>query len=376
MLTPLAVGPGQPFPYISALSLSLGVFVRDPETGEERLRPGQGPGGAAALRRGRHARAVRAARGRDRPLPRPGSSRRWRSRACAVFRRDARRRLRGLGRGGRPARGGRARAPPPALRRRRPDRGRRVGVAGDARAAEARAARRRRPGVPRRRACSTSPTLMQLAALDRPELKDEPWVPVDAAALRDATAARRDVRGDREGGHARPPARTTRSRPASRRSSSAAASDPDVIGAEGDGLPDERRVAARAGADRGGRERQAERLPRRAEGPVRRAPEHRVVAGARARGRPRRLRLPEPEDPREGDARRPPRGRRAAPLRPHRHRQLPRGRPRACTRTSGSSPPTRTSPPTSPTSSTTSPGSASRSGSASSSSRRSTCATG
>jgi polyphosphate kinase len=37
ILTPLAVGPGQPFPYISPLSLSLGIFVRDPETGEERL---------------------------------------------------------------------------------------------------------------------------------------------------------------------------------------------------------------------------------------------------------------------------------------------------------------------------------------------------
>ena len=37
VLTPLAVGPGQPFPYISALSLSLAVFVRDPDTGEERL---------------------------------------------------------------------------------------------------------------------------------------------------------------------------------------------------------------------------------------------------------------------------------------------------------------------------------------------------
>ncbi|MBA3841614.1 MAG: polyphosphate kinase 1 [Actinobacteria bacterium] len=37
VLTPLAVGPGQPFPYISGLSLSLGVSVRDPESGEERF---------------------------------------------------------------------------------------------------------------------------------------------------------------------------------------------------------------------------------------------------------------------------------------------------------------------------------------------------
>ena len=37
VLTPLAVGPGQPFPYISGLSLSLGVMVRDPDSGEERF---------------------------------------------------------------------------------------------------------------------------------------------------------------------------------------------------------------------------------------------------------------------------------------------------------------------------------------------------
>jgi polyphosphate kinase len=37
VLTPLAVGPGQPFPYISGLSLSLGVLVRDDASGEERF---------------------------------------------------------------------------------------------------------------------------------------------------------------------------------------------------------------------------------------------------------------------------------------------------------------------------------------------------
>jgi polyphosphate kinase len=37
VLTPLGVGPGQPFPFISPLSLSLGVLVRDPATDEERF---------------------------------------------------------------------------------------------------------------------------------------------------------------------------------------------------------------------------------------------------------------------------------------------------------------------------------------------------
>ena len=37
VLTPLAVGPGQPFPYISGLSNSLGVLAVDPDTGEERF---------------------------------------------------------------------------------------------------------------------------------------------------------------------------------------------------------------------------------------------------------------------------------------------------------------------------------------------------
>ena len=57
VLTPLAVGPGQPFPYISALSISLGLFVSDPETGEARFARVKVPEGLPRLfplgRRGR-----------------------------------------------------------------------------------------------------------------------------------------------------------------------------------------------------------------------------------------------------------------------------------------------------------------------------------
>ena len=167
-------------------------------------------------------------------------------------------------------------------------------------------------------------------ARDDAALQPRPARPeVRAVGAADAAPARQADRRATSSPRSRPATssssiRTTRSRRASRRSCAPPPRIPAVVDAEDDRLPHEPRLGARAGADRGGRERQAERLHRRAEGALRRAPQHRVGALARAGRRPRRLRLPRPEDPREDDARDPPRGRRPAALRPHRHRQLPR----------------------------------------------------
>ena len=71
-LTPLVIGLGRPFPYISNLSLSLGVILRDPDQDTEVIARVKVPEGAAAgasspLGDGTH---LRAARGRDRRQPR------------------------------------------------------------------------------------------------------------------------------------------------------------------------------------------------------------------------------------------------------------------------------------------------------------------
>ena len=194
--------------------------------------------------------------------------------------------------------------------------------------------------------------LTQIADRNRPELKFEPWIPLTRARLGPAGERFDLFAAIRTGDllvHLPYDSFTTSVEAFVR----TAAVDPGRRRDQDDGVPDVRRLGPDAGADRGRRARQADGLPGRAEGALRRAAEHRMGradgAGRRARG----ARLRQPQDPRQDDAGRAPRGldrcaatRTSAPA-------TTTPSPPGCTRTSACSPTTRRSPPTSPTCSTT-----------------------
>ena len=279
VLTPLAVGPGPPVPlHLEPVALDRRCSLRDPVSGLEtfarvkvpkEVLPRFVPIGDdtfVPLESRDRAPPRRALPGHGDPAPRllPG---------------HARRRLHGLGRGRRPAARGGGRAAAQALRRGRAARGRR-----------------------RRWTRTCASYLIEQLAIDddaggrlgRPARPERPDVAVrdrrpPRAALRavDAgRAARVRRRGRRRGGRARRDARaatcssttpTTRS-PAASSASSAGRGGPGRAGDQDHRVPHLRRLGARPGPDRGGRARQAGRLPRGAEGALRRAPQHRLGA--------------------------------------------------------------------------------------------------
>ena len=183
--------------------VSLAVFVRDPESGQERFARVEGAGGPAALPLRPRPRPVCAARAGALALPAdalPGDGDR---RAVGVPR-HARRRPRGLGRGGRPARGRRARAAPATLRRGDAARGFERHVPCAAGAPSARSARWRTSSSIRSTARIDLEDAWELSRLDRSDLVPTTPGPGGAPALRRCGRGR-PVRGDPVRRPARPP---------------------------------------------------------------------------------------------------------------------------------------------------------------------------
>ena len=156
------------------------------------------------------------------------------------------------------------------------------------------------------------------------ELRDPPWTPVTQPALADADDGKADVLAAMRARDLLVHHPYDSFASSVERFIQQAVADPDVLAIK--------MTVYRTSDDselvpsliRGGRAGQAGGLPGRAEGALRRAPEHRVGALARGGGRARGARPARAEDACEGAAGGAPRRRRGAPLRAHRHRQLPR----------------------------------------------------
>ena len=184
-LTPLAVGPGRPFPYISSLSLSLAVVVRDPvddtrafarikvaiEMLPRFMALDDDPHTFVPVEEVIAANLDALFPGHGDPRPRD-------------LPRHPRRRLRGLRRGRRPPAGRRGRAAPPAPRRGRAPGGR---APAPTRACASSSPRRwasSRARSTRSTACSTRARCGRSTALRGfGELRDPPWTPVTQPRL-------------------------------------------------------------------------------------------------------------------------------------------------------------------------------------------------
>ena len=164
--------------------------------------------------------------------------------------------------------------------------------------------------------------LMQLHSLDRPDLKDRPWPPITAGRIAVAEETDRPIVSvvrDRALllHHPYESLRQQRRvvhRPGRRRPPGAEHQD--------DPVPRRRRQRDHPQPDPCRRARRAGGRPRRAQGPLRRGDQRPVGQAARACRGARRLRHGRAEDALQGRARRARRRRPAAPLLPHRHRQL------------------------------------------------------
>ena len=279
VLTPLAVGLGRPFPYISNLSLSLAVLLRDPQTAAAHVRAREGAeGDARPLRRGRR---------RGRPFvpleeviadePRRAVPGHGDPRATAYFRvtRDADFEI--SDEADDLLEAVEDRAAPPALRRGRAARGRGRDAATSCASSIVDALERRgAPGLRGRRACSTPATSCRSSTLPGLRRAARPAVDAgDPAAPAGRRRRRRRPRRDARGRHPRPPP-VRLVHHVGRALRRAGGRRPRRARDQADDLPHERRHAARPGARPGDRARQAGGLPRGAQGALRRAGEHHV----------------------------------------------------------------------------------------------------